>query len=178
MDEKLCRKRWATTSTTAQPLGPCNSLPSHLLCQPTQPAPGFGEEHGGLGELPPGAETKARCKVWLEGETPTDSFVWAMTNSKVVSGCVRCEETNSFYVNILFFSCLLTPALSRPSPHLWPARCYLQRLPISLPLLIRFVINLFEQCYSSSCGAGREAAALRCQKSAFCHKISCLRIKS
>jgi len=129
---------------------------------------------------PPGAETKARCKVWLEGETPTDSFVWAMTNGKVSSGCVRREETNSFYANILFFSCLLTPALSRPSPHLWPARCYLQTLPISLPLLIRFVINLREQCYSSSCGAGREAAAPRCQKSAFllCYKISCLGIKS
>lgn len=173
-------ERWAATFTTAQPLRPCSSPPFHLLCQPTRPAPGFGEEHVGLGEQPPGAETKARCKVWLEGETPTDSFVWAMTNGKVSSGCVRCEETNSFYANILFFSCLLTPALSRPSPHLWPARCYLQTLPISLPLLIRFVINLREQCYSSSCGAGREAAAPRCQKSAFllCYKISCLGIKS
>lgn len=62
-----------------------------------------------------------------------------MTNSKVVSGSERCEETNSFYVNILFFSCFLTPTLSRPSSPLWPACCYLQKLPISLWLFIRFV---------------------------------------
>jgi len=38
---------------------------------------GLGEECVGLEELPAGAETKASCEVWLEGETPTSFFIFS-----------------------------------------------------------------------------------------------------
>lgn len=90
--------------------------------------------------MPPAAKTKACCKAWVEGETATDPSIFSKprVGKVVVSGSVCCEETNSFYVYILFFSCFLTPTFSRPSP-LWPARCYLQKLTISLGLFICFV---------------------------------------
>lgn len=56
-------------------------------------------------------------------------------------------------MNILFLGCFLTPALSHPSSPLWPARCYLQKLPISLGLFIHFVSTCLTTCYSSSHGA-------------------------
>lgn len=78
---------------------------------PTGMAPGYltglGDEWVGLEELSPHAETKACCKAWLEGETPTDPFVFSRPwlGKVVVSGSACCEKTNSFYVYILFFSC-------------------------------------------------------------------------
>lgn len=96
-----------------------------------------------------------------------------MTDGKVVPGSVLRRNKQLLREHLVLWLLSNTPTLLLLFS-LWPAHCYLQKLPISLQLFIRFVSTCLNNILQLlSAGPGREKALPGCQESAFllCHKI-------